>query len=349
LSSNLKSLCIVRLSALGDVTHMLPIIHTLQQHWPSTTITWVIGKVEYKLLGHLPGVEFIVFDKGNGWREYLNLKHTFRDRVFDVLLLMQVSLRANFLSAMINAKRKIGYDKIRAKDFHSLFVNESIPEQPGEHVVDSFFNFLKKVGLREMERSWDLPSPAGAERLAREVIDKDRPTMIISPCSSHILRNWNVEAYASIADYAAETYNMQVLICGGNSALEHQVSADISALCRSTPANLVGKDTFAQFLELLRSAQVLLSPDSGPAHMAAITQTPVIGLYAASNSRRSGPYNSLQWCVDEYDQASHLTFGVPASQLKWGKKIERPGVMDLITVTQVTDKLDQLMLEIQEK
>ena len=138
------SLCIVRLSALGDVTHMLPIIHTLQQHWPSTNITWVIGKVEHKLLGHLPGVEFIVFEKGNGWREYLNLKRTLRDRVFDVLLLMQVSLRANLLGAVINSKRKIGYDKLRSKDLHGLFVNERIPEQSGEHVVDSFFRFLEK-------------------------------------------------------------------------------------------------------------------------------------------------------------------------------------------------------------
>jgi len=348
LSNIPESLCIVRLSALGDVTHMLPVIHTLQQHWPNTTITWVIGKVEHQLLGHLPGVEFIVFDKRNGWREYLNLKRTLQDRVFDALLLMQVSLRANLLSAVINAKRKIGYDKLRAKDLHGLFVNERIPEQPGQHVVDSFFSFLEKIGLQERERSWKLPSPAGAGKLAEEVIDDDRPTMIISPCSSHSLRNWNVEAYAAIADYAAAKYNMQVLICGGNSPLEYQVSADICALCRSTPDNLVGKDTFAQFLELLRSSQVLLSPDSGPAHMAAITQTPVIGLYAASNPRRSGPYNSLQWCVDAYDQASQLVFGLPASQIKWGKKIERPGVMDLITVAQVTDKLDQLMLKTQE-
>ena len=338
----------MRLSALGDVTHILPVIHTLQRHWPNTKITWIIGKVEHKLLGHLPGVEFIVFEKSNGWREYFNLKRTLQGRVFDVLLLMQVSLRANLLGAVIKAERKIGYDKLRAKDLHSLFVNERIPEQPGEHVVDSFFSFLEKIGLQERERSWDLPSPAGASKLAGEVIDCDRPTMIISPCSNHSLRNWSVGAYASIADYAAKKHNMQVLICGGNSPLEHQVSADICALCRSTPDNLVGKDTFAQFLELLRSSQVLLSPDSGPAHMAAITQTPVIGLYAASNPRRSGPYNSLQWCVDAYDQASQLVFGLPASQLKWGKKIERPGVMDLITVTQVTDKLDQLMLKMRE-
>jgi heptosyltransferase I len=343
-----KSLCIVRLSALGDVTHMLPIIHTLQRHWPSTKITWVIGKVEHKLLGHLPGVEFIVFQKGNGWREYLNIKRILRDRVFDVLLLMQVSLRANLLGAVISAKRKIGYDKLRAKDLHGLFVNERIPEKSGEHVVDSFFSFLEKIGLQERVRDWKLPSPAGARTLADEVIDGDRPTLIICPCSSHSLRNWNVDAYVAIADYAAVKYNMQVLICGGDSPMEHQLSADICGLCRSTPVNLVGKDTFAQFLELLRSSQVLLSPDSGPAHMAAITQTPVIGLYAASNPCRSGPYNSIQWCVDAYDQASQLVFGLPASQLRWGEKIERPGVMDLITVTQVIDKLDQLMFKMQE-
>src|SRR5512145_1082757 len=103
MSSTINSICIVRLSALGDVTHMLPVIHTLKSHMPEIKITWVIGKVEHKLLGHLPGVEFIVFDKKNGIKEYLNIRKQLGNRSFDVLLLMQLSLRANLLSWVIRA------------------------------------------------------------------------------------------------------------------------------------------------------------------------------------------------------------------------------------------------------
>ena len=58
-----NSICILRLSAIGDVLHALPIVGTIQHAWPDTTITWVIGKLEYSLLGDIPGIEFIVFDK----------------------------------------------------------------------------------------------------------------------------------------------------------------------------------------------------------------------------------------------------------------------------------------------
>ncbi|THB78260.1 MAG: glycosyl transferase, partial [Desulfobacteraceae bacterium] len=72
-SAALHSICIVRLSALGDVTHMLPVIHTLKAEAPGIQITWVIGKMEYKLLGHLPDVEFIIFDKTKGLKAYLDI------------------------------------------------------------------------------------------------------------------------------------------------------------------------------------------------------------------------------------------------------------------------------------
>jgi hypothetical protein len=88
---------------------------------------------------------------------------------------------------------------------------------------------------------------------------------------------------------------------------------------------------------------VLLSPDSGPAHMATMVGLPVIGLYAATNPARAGPYYSRQWCVDKYDAAARQYLGRPAAQIPWTTKIERRGVMDLIEVGEVTAKLDALM------
>ncbi len=67
--------------------------------------------------------------------------------------------------------------------------------------------------------------------------------------------------------------------------------------------NLIGKDTLLEFLATLQRATALVSPDSGPAHMATTVGTPVIGLYAATNPQRSGPYYSRRWCVDRYELA----------------------------------------------
>ena len=90
-------------------------------------------------------------------------------------------------------------------------------------------------------------------------------------------------------------------------------------------------------------ATALLTPDSGPAHMATMVGTPVLGLYAATNPERSGPYLSRHWCVNAYDAAARRFLGKPAAQLPWTTKIERPGVMDLIEVAAVTAKLDELL------
>jgi heptosyltransferase I len=75
-------------------------------------------------------------------------------------------------------------------------------------------------------------------------------------------------------------------------------------------------------------------------HIATAMGTDVLGLHAASNPRRSGPYFSGRWCVDQYDAAARKYLKRSADQIRWGSKIEKPGVMDLITVEQVTDKLD---------
>jgi heptosyltransferase I len=350
MTSTANSICIVRLSALGDVTHVLPVIHTLKTHRPEIKITWVIGKVEHQLLGHLPGVEFIIFNKKNGIKEYNNIRKQLGNRSFDVLLLMQLSLRASLLGLVIRAKRKIGYDRIRANFFHGLFINERIAYTPEQHVLDSFLSFPDKLGISKKEYKWGLPSVPGAQDLAQQVLDPEKPCLIISPCSSHELRNWHAKGYAAVADHAVNQYGMQVVISGGSSSAEHRMADEIIRLCRiAAPINLVGQHTFAQFLELLRRATVLITPDSGPMHMVAITDTPVIGLHAASNPFRTGPYKSLEWCVNMYNQASLKYLRKPADQIRWGTRILRHGVMDLVEVSHVIDRLDTLMNKIKTK
>jgi heptosyltransferase I len=107
--------------------------------------------------------------------------------------------------------------------------------------------------------------------------------------------------------------------------------------------NLIGKDTINQSVALLQQATVVVSPDSGPAHLASAVGTPVIGLYAATPSKRSGPYNSLELCVDQYAEASRKFRYKEPGELRWGQRIEFPGVMDLIKPDDVAGKLDDFM------
>lgn len=336
------SLCILRLSALGDVSHVVPLVRTVQRHWPRTAITWIVGQFETRLVGDIDGVEFVPYDKRSGWRGLYELRRRLRGRRFDALLLMQLALRANLVSSAVRADLRVGYDRPRSKEGHGLFVNRRIPARTGQHVLDVLGSFLEPLGLpADTPPRWDLPIPDEAEDFARQHIpDDDQPTLIVSPCASHALRNWRPERYAAVADHAARRHDLRVLLCGGPSAQERAMGDAILAHCATRPLDLIGKDTIKRALALLRRADLVLSPDSGPVHMANAVGTAVLGLYAATDPQRSGPYSDRRWCVDRYGRAAERFLGKPAGQLAWGSKIERPGVMDLIETEAVIERLD---------
>ena len=324
------SLCLLRLSALGDATHVVPLVRTLQDAWPHAALTWIIGRAEAKLLEGLDGVAFVVYDKATGLAGMRALRRALPAR-FDALLQMQVAARANLLSAFVPARRRIGYDRARARDLHGLFVNERIPDRPGIHVLDAIGSFCEPLGLRQDNVRWDLPVPADAHEWARaQWPDDGTPTLVISPCSSHARRNWRSDRHAEVADHAAAA-GWRVVLCGGRSALERETADAIAAQARAPVLDLVGKDTLKQLPALLARADLLVTPDSGPMHIANAMGTKVLGLHAASNPRRSGPYSDLRYCVDRYDAAARKFLGKPASALKWGTKIELDGVMALVT------------------
>ncbi len=338
-----RNVCILRLSAIGDVCHVLPVVRTLQQAWPEARFTWIIGKVEAKLLGLIQEIEFITFDKRHAFRDLKHFRVSVREQRFDLLLHMQLALRASFLSSYVRAPVKLGFDRARARELQWLFTTHRIAPREREHVMDTFFSFAEALGAHDRVLRWGIPLPGDARHYAAQIINDQRPTLVISPCSSHARRNWRAEYYAHVADHAARVHAMRVVLTGGPTHTERNMARAIESAVQLPLINTVGRDTLPQLLALLQRADVLLSPDSGPVHMATAVGTPVIGLYAATNPERSGPYLSRSWCVNKYDEAARKYLGRPASEIAWTTKIEKPGVMDLIKPEDVTRKLDKLM------
>ena len=339
-STTPASLCLLRTSAIGDVTHVVPLVRTLQQAWPQTQLTWLIGQLEHRLVGDLPDVQFIVFDKHGSRAAHRAARERLASQRFDALLHMQVALRSNLLSLSVKAPLRIGYDRARSKDLHGLFVNCRIPARRGDHVLDAMASFLEPLGLKQTQVRWDIPIPDDARAFAERHLPADTPTLLVSPVSSHRMRNWRPERYAAVMDHAALALGWRIVLCGGPSAYEREVGDAISAAMQTRPLDLIGKDTLKQMLALLQRATLVLCPDSGPMHMANAVGTPVLGLHAASNSARSGPYSDRQWCVDRYDVAALKFRRKPAATLAWGTKLEYPGVMDLIEVDAVIERLE---------
>ena len=338
-----RSVCLLRLSAIGDTCHVVPLVRTLQHVWPDTQLTWIIGKTEARLMTLLDGVEFITVDKRAGLRARRELRSQLRGRHFDVLLHMQLAFRASLAAQVVPATIKLGFDRARARELQWLFTNARVAPKVREHVLDSFFGFLEALGINERILRWDLPLSPAARAYGERLIPDAKPTLVISPCSSHRLRNWRAERYAEVADYAARRHGMRVILSGGPTEAERKMGAEIESAVKTPVFNQIGRDTLPELLGLLSRATALLAPDTGPGHMATMVNVPVIGLYAATNPLRTGPYLSRLWCVDAYAAAAKRFRRTTPDKLPWTEKIEEPGVMDLISVEAVNAKLDELL------
>jgi heptosyltransferase I len=335
-----RSVVVLKLSALGDVCNTLPVIRTLQRAWPATHFRWVIGRTEAKLLEHIRDIELIAFDKRAGVGAYRAVRAALRGRPIDLLLHMQFAWRASLIAALLRAPVKLGFDRERALDLQWLFTTDRIASVPREHVLDALFGFARRLGVQQRDYRWDVALPDTARDYAARHIPEGVAALVVSPCSSHVLRNWHAAGYATVADHAAQKLGLKVLICGGRTPLEQRMGEEIGARMRAPCVNLVGKDTLLEFYATLGRARALLTPDSGPAHLGTSLGIPVVGLYAATNPARSGPYFSRDLCVDHFDEAARRFLGRPAAELPWRTKIERPGVMDLIEPDEVIAKLE---------
>lgn len=342
----LTSICILRLSAIGDVCNAVSVVQSIQRRHPQAAITWVIGKIEARLLEDLPGVRFVVFDKKQGKAAYRQLSQQLQHDNFDVLLHMQVALRANVASLCIKARKKIGFDWHSAKELHALFMRHRIEPAPRSHVLDGFRQFAKAIDVPEQAPSWQLPILAADEQWAQQQLAaiSNAKVLIISPAASKAERNWLPERYAAIADYATSK-GFAVLLCGGPSELERELSRAIQAAANSVITDLTGKTTLKQLLALLKHASLLLAPDTGPAHMAVAVGTPVIGLYGHSNPDRTGPYLYRQYVVEVYHQSLLEQKGKTAAELKWGTRVKGADIMQKISVAAVSAMFDRVVAE----
>jgi len=338
-----NSLCILRLSAVGDICHTLPVVRTIQTHWPRTNITWIIGKLEASLVQDIPGIQFIIFDKSRGVKAYLDVRNALRGQRFDALLHMQMSLRSSVVNRLVNTPIRVGFDRARAKDLQWLFNNAQISAHGEQHVMDSFFGFAEALGIKERDVRWNIPIPESDQQQAERLLPGNQPTLVISPCSSMSYRNWHSDGYAAVCDYAIKRYALRVVLTGGPSITELEMGEDIETKSQFPITNLIGKSNLKQLLAILKKSTLVISPDSGPAHMATAVGTPVIGLYACTNPDRARPYFSEEWVIDKYHEAVLDKHGKNASQLPWGIRVRDPGTMERITVEDVTRKLDEFM------
>ena len=338
-----NSLCILRLSAIGDVCHAIAAVQAIQKKWPTTKITWIVGKIEAQLIHDLPGITVIPFDKKLGLAGMKAIWAQLKDQKFDALVHMQLALRASVLTLGIKAKYKVGFNRKRAKEGQWLFTNRKIEDTASAHVLDSFYSFVEYLGVPKSEPAWNIPLSNDDLAFVNSHIPAENPYVVISPAASKDERNWLTERYAQLADWLNEQ-GYKVVLCGSPSEREKQLGEHIESLTQLPIINLIGKTSLKQLTAVLNKAQVVIAPDSGPAHIATTQNTPVIGLYGHSNPKRTGPYNSLPYVVSVYEQHVTQQHNKAIDELKWSTRVKGDHIMQDITLDMVTDVFQKIAI-----
>lgn len=339
---NIKRIAILRLSALGDVCMVVPVIRTLQKALPQAKITWFISRPAYDLVEGLDGVEFIVLDKPRGIRDYLALWWRVRRYRFDVLLCMQAALRANLIYPLLRAKCKIGFDKIRARDGQRFFTDRHIafnhPNQR-EHLMDSFLGFTRAMGINAPVIEWQL----SITELERTWVQSKLPSgngdlLVVNPMASKAERTWPADRYAEVINRMYQR-GCRIVLSGGNSTAEREFIEEIKRNTTDDVTDLCGQTSPKQLAALLEVADCVIAPDTGPVHMAVAVGTPVVGLYAVAPSWLSGPYLGREHCVDHYNEAVTQFLKKDPATVPWGTRVHDNRAMLLISVHEVVSRV----------
>lgn len=321
----------------------VPLIRTLQKAYPNVQLTWIISRPAYDLVEGMDNVEFIVIDKPNHLGDYWRFKKRLNGRKFDVLLAVQSSFRANMLYAFIHAKRRIGYDKLRAKDGHAWFIKETI--QPGQdHTLDGFLRFAEALGIADYDIRWDLAIAPEDYAWARAHLPvTPGPILIVNPAASKPERSWLVERYITVLQHAIDRWQAHIVLTGGPSAYDQALGGAIAEALPVT--NLIGRTKPKQLLATIQLADAILCPDTGPSHMGVAVNTPVIALHAVTSANVSGPYLYRHFSIDRYPEAVVSILKKTAETNVWGTHAHGATTMQLISTEEVIERMDHVFGE----
>jgi heptosyltransferase I len=337
----LPKVAVIRLSALGDVVLCASTVLHLAKS-KKFKIYWITTSQSRQLLGEIEGVEFIIVPKPKNLKCFMECRRILSSYTFDYLLLAQASFSAHFVSMYVKAKRRIGFDQSRSKDFHGFFINERI-EQREEHFVDAYYSFASMLGLQKPAViNWNglFQSDRNHELLNFEFPGTDR-IMAINPSASKTERNWEVNSYVKVIDHA-HNKGIGVIVTGGSEQNELDFNEQICHRCKESPLNLTGKIKLGALPYLYKKIDFLLAPDTGSIHIACAVGTPVIGLYAVANPRLTGPYNANEFSINKFDLALEKFFS--SRQVNFHSRVHNPSAMSLINEDEVIAKIE-LVLE----
>ena len=289
-----RRICVIKPSALGDVVQSLPLLPVLHERFPNARIDWVIHQELADLLaGHPHLNELLLFHRRGTARQYLHLLRELRDRQYDLVFDLQGLMRSGLMAAATGASLRVGLETSR--EGAGFACHLTIPQTGKETpAFQRYWRIAEELGVgnrppqtivhtAESDRAW----------ATSELRGLNGPILAIHPGARWMTKRWPVEKFAVVANKAMRQYGFSVVILGSKN--EMPVANELQTLLqgfvsRKTVLNLTGKTSLKQLAAVLSAVDVVLTNDSGPMHLAAGLGTSVLGVFTCTSPTISGPH-----------------------------------------------------------
>lgn len=299
-----RRVALVLLSAMGDVVHAFPLLTSLKARYPDIRLEWFAQPTPGEIARRHPAVDRVWTIRGPSRSRALgDLRRRLRGERFDVVIDLQVYLKASIVTALIDSPRKIGFDRRRARELNWLVTNERIRPHPLQHVCEEYLEFADHCQAPRLY-AWPI-TLSGRDREAQERFCHRRTTPIAALVVGTTRREkeWLPSQWARIANELHFEYGYSVVIVGGRCSSEDTMAGEIVRLATAPVADLRADDV-GRLVWLLDASSLLIACDTGPYHVGVALGVPSIGLFAATDPGRYGPVGRFRdLLVDAYHHA----------------------------------------------
>jgi heptosyltransferase I len=298
---------IVRLTALGDVIHGLPVACALRAAYPDAVLGWVVEGRNADLLAGHPALNHVI-QAPRRWmkspRAILALRRQLRELEFDVTVDLQCLTKSAVAAWLSGARRRIGKAGEHGRELSRWFHNELVAAG-GPHVIDHYLDLLKPLGVSNPEVRFDLPERVVDARTIDDFLRSQnllrRQFAVLNPGAGWPSKIWPAARYGEVAQRLKATHGLSTIAVWGG-AEERPLAEAIVAASRGA-AVVAPTTTVMELAALCRRAALFVGSDTGPMHLAVAVETPTISLHGPSVAAWCGAYGPsnlrLQAQVDD--------------------------------------------------
>lgn len=296
------NILIVKLSAIGDVIHALPVSYALRKKYPTAHITWVVEPTAYEIVKHNPCVDEVILFQKKAFKTFKGFKQNFKPfykllhrRKYDISIDLQGLFKSMAVVLTANAKKKIGYVDMREG---SNLISKTIkgPHFNG-HIVDRYLDTVKYLGCDTDNIIFPLKNTVEEidyvnNLLMDNKINDNTPFIVFAVGTNWVNKCWSTKNFAILSDLLSEHSIKTVLIGFGKN--DEQKALEITRQNTSNNiVNLVGKTSLMQTAALIKKAKAVVGGDTGNLHLAAALNIPAIMLMGPTDPNRNGPYKQM--------------------------------------------------------